>query len=118
MYPSCFWRCLALNGDMAKQLVGEKRGGGMNTEHWDLLIQQEQPSTPKGSRGISSPGSSGEASLSLAATTAAPALGGKKSGYCSENGYLVELFRQERRRITNNAQFKPGELAIYAPWII
>ena len=95
---------------MAEGPAGEQCGGSMDTEQ-GLLIQQEQPSTPKGSRGISSPGSSGEASLSLAATVA-PAPGGKKPlGYYSENGYLMELSRQERRRIQQEIKkrFKPGE---------
>ena len=93
---------------MAEGPAGEQRGGSMDTEQ-GLLIQQEQPSTPKGSRGVSSLGSSGEASLSLAAT-AAPVPGGKKPGYCSENGYLMELSRQERRRVQQEIKkrFKPG----------
>ena len=78
----------------------------MDTEQ-GLLIQQEQPSIPKG---VSSPGSSGEASLSLDAA-AASAPGGKKPGYYSENGYLMKLSRQERRRIQQEIKkrFKPGE---------
>ena len=94
---------------MAEGPTGEQHGGSMDTEQ-DLFIQQEQPSTPKGSRGVSSPGSSGEASLNLAATVA-PAPGGKKPGYFSENGYLMELSRQERRRIQQEIKkrFKPGE---------
>ena len=90
--------------------AGGQHGGSVDTEQ-GLLIQQEQPATPKGSRDVSSHGSSGEASLSLAAT-AAPGPGGKKPGYYSENGYLMELSRQERRRIQgeiNKPQFKPGE---------
>ena len=99
-----------LIGDMAEGPAGELRGGSMDTEQ-DLLLQQEQPATPTGSRVVSSPGSSrGVASLSPAAT-AAPAPGAKKSGYYSENGYLMELSRQERRRIEQEIKkrFKPGE---------
>ena len=94
--------CLPLRGEMAEQPAGEHRGGSSDTEH-RLLIQ---PATPN-SRGISSP-SSGKASPSLAAT----ATGGKKTGYYSENGYLMELSRQERRRIQQeiNKKFKPGEM--------
>ena len=96
---------------MAEETAGEQCGGSMDTEQ-GLLIQQawvEQPATPKGSRGISSPGSSGEANLNLAAP--APG-GGKKPGYYSENRYLMELSRQERRRIQQeiNKRFKPGEV--------
>ena len=79
----------------------------MDTEQ-DLLLQREQPATPIGSRVVSSPGSSsGAASLSPAAT-AAPTPGAKKSGYF---GYLMELSRQERRRIEQEIKkrFKPGE---------
>ena len=82
----------------------------MDTEQ-DLLLQREQPETPEGTRVVSSPGSSrGAASLSLAAT-AAPAPGAKKSGYYSENGYLMNLSRQERQRIEQEIRerFKPGE---------
>ena len=99
---------------MAEGSAGEQRGRSTDTQQ-ALLIQQEQPATPKGSRSVFSPGSSGEASLSLAAT-AAPAApvpgGGKKPGYYSENGYLMELSRQERRRIQQeiNKRFKPGDL--------
>ena len=91
-----------LRGEMAEQPAGEHRGGSSDTDQ-SLLIQ---PATPN-SRGISSP-SSGKASLSHAAT----ATGGKKPGYYSENGYLVELSRQERRRIQQeiNKRFKPGEM--------
>ena len=80
----------------------------MDTEQ-DLLLQQEQPATPKGFRVISSPGRS-----SLAAT----APGAKKSGYCSENGYLMELSRQERRRIEQEIKkrFKPGETWLSNLW--
>ena len=94
---------------MAEGPAGGQHGGSMDTGQ-DLLIQQEQPATPKGSRGVSSRGSSGEASQSLAATVA-PAPGGKKPGYYSENGYLMELSRQERRRIQQEIKkrFKPGE---------
>ena len=90
---------------MAEQPAGEHRGGSSDTEQ-GILIQQDQPATPN-SRGISSP-SSGKASLSLAAT----ATGGKNPGYYSENGYLMELSRQERRRIQQeiNKRFKPGEM--------
>ena len=86
----------------------EQRGGSMDKEQ-GILIQQKQPATPKGSRGIFSPVST---DVSLAAT-AAPAPGdGKKPGYYSENGYLLELSRQERRRIQQeiSKRFKPGEL--------
>ena len=87
-------------------------GGSKDTEQ-DSFIQEEQPSTPKVSRGISSPGSSGEvASLSLAAT-AAPAPGQKKPGYYSENGgYLMELSSQQRLRIQQEIKkkFKPGTM--------
>ena len=90
-------------------------GGSVDTEQ-GLVFQQEQPSTPKVSRGISSPGSSGEpeaASLSLA-VTADPAPGRKKPGYMyySENGgYLMELSSQQRLRIQQEIEkrFKPGE---------
>ena len=81
----------------------------MGTEE-GLLLQREQPATLE-YRIISSPGSSrGPASLSPAAT-AAPAPGAKKSGYISEHGYLMELSRQERRRIEQEIKkrFKPGE---------
>ena len=81
----------------------------MDTEQ-DLLLQQEQSATVE-YQIISSPGSSrGPASLSPAAT-AAPAPGAKKSGYISEHGYLMELSRQERRRIEQEIKkrFKPGE---------
>ena len=75
----------------------------------DLLLQREQPN---GAR-VDSPGpgsSRGAASLSLAAT-AAPAPAAKRSGYFSENGYLMELSIQERRRIEQEIKkrFKPGE---------
>ena len=103
-----------LIGEMAEGPAGEQHGWSMpfmDTKQ-GLLIQHKQPATSKGSRGISSPGSSGEASLSLAAT-ATPASGGvKKPDYYSENGYLMELSRQERRRIQQeiNKRFKPGEV--------
>jgi hypothetical protein len=77
----------------------------MDTEQ-DLLLQREQPATPK--------------SLSLAAT-AAPAPGANKSGYYSENGYLKELSGQKRRRIEQEIKerFKPGETwNINAPIIV
>ena len=94
---------------MAEGPAGEQRRGSIDKDQ-GLLIQ---PPTSKGSRDISSrPGISGEASLNLAAATSAPAPGdGKKSGYYSENGYLMELFRQERRRIQEEIKkrFKPGE---------
>ena len=78
----------------------------MDTEQ-DLLLQREQPATLE-YRIISSPCSSrGPASLSPAAT-AALAPGTKKSGYYSENGCLIELSRQERRRIEQEIK-KPGE---------
>ena len=104
-----YMQLLELSEDMADRLADEQYGGSMDTEQ-GLLIQQEQPATPKGSRGISSPG---EASLSLAAT-AAPAPGSKKPGYYSENGYLVELSRQERQRIQQEIKkrFKPGETSM------
>ena len=95
---------------MAEGPAGDQRGGSMDTEQ-DLLLQREQPAIPEGSRVISSPDSSrGAASLSLAAT-AAPAPGAKKSGYFSENGYLMKLSRQERQRIEQEIKkrFKPGE---------
>ena len=68
----------------------------------DSLLQQEQP------KGIPSPG---RCSLSLAAT-AAPVPGAKTSGYYSENGYLMELSKQERRRVEQEIKerFKPGEI--------
>ena len=73
----------------------------MDTEQ-DSLLQQEQP------KGIPSPG---RCSLNLAAT-AAPVPGAKTSGYYSENGYLMELSIQERRRIEQEIKerFKPGEI--------
>ena len=101
---------------MAEGPAGDQRGESMNTQQ-DLLIQQEQPSTPKVSRGISSsPGSSGEAaslSLSLAAT-AAPSPGCKKSGYYIENGHLMELSSQQRQRIQQEIKnrFKPGKTSL------
>ena len=81
----------------------------MDTEQ-DLLLQREQPETPEGTRVISPGSSRGAASLSLAAT-AAPAPGAKRSGYYSENGYLMELSIQERQRIEQEVKkrFKPGE---------
>ena len=91
---------------MAEGPAGEQRGGSMDTEQ-DLLLQREQPATPV----ISSPDRSrGATSLSPAAT-AAPAPGANKSGYISENGYLMELSIQERRRIEQEIKdrFKPGE---------
>jgi hypothetical protein len=75
----------------------------------DLLLQREQPATPKGSRGIFSPDSSREAaSLNLAA----PAPGAKKLGYYSEKEYLMEL---PRRRIEQEIKkrFKPGDDNFY-----
>ena len=82
---------------MAEGPAGDQRGESMNTQQ-DLLIQQEQPLIPKVSRGIFSPGRSGEAaSLSLAAA-AAPALGRKKPGYYSENGYLMETKNTTRNQ--------------------
>ena len=96
---SCVFLCCCppLRGEMAEQPAGEHRGGSSDTK-------QGQPASPN-SRGISSP-SSGKASPSLAAT----ATGGKKPGYYSENGYLMELSRQERRRIQQeiNKRYKPG----------
>ena len=85
---------------MAEGPAGDQRGVSMDTEQ-DLLLQREQPGTPKGSRGTYSPSSSsaGAASLSLAA----PAPGARNLG---------ELPRQERRRIeqeTNKPRVKPGE---------
>ena len=79
----------------------------MDTEQ-DLLLQREQPPSPNGARVVASFGSSrGATSLSLAAT-AAPVPG---AGYYSENGYLMELSRQQRRRIEQEIKkrFKPGE---------
>ena len=99
---------------MAEGPAGEQREVGVDTAQ-DLLIQQ---STSKVSRGISSPGSSGEAaSLSLAAS-AAP--GRKKTSYYSENGgYLMELFSQQRLRIQQEIKnrFKPGETSL-AEWFM
>ena len=91
---------------MAEGPAGDQRGGSMNTEQ-DLLLQREQPATLE-YRVISSPGSSREVSL---AATGAPAPGAKKPGYFSENGYLMELSRQERQRIEQEIKkrFKPGE---------
>ena len=82
----------------------------MDTEQ-NILTQQKQPATPKGPRGISSPVSTG---VSLAATSAPTPSDSKKPGYYSENGYLMELSRQERRRIQQeiNKRFKPGELHV------
>ena len=71
----------------------------------DLLLQ---PATLE-YRVISSPGSSREVSP---VAIAAPAPVTKKSGYInSENGYLMELSRQERQRIEQEIKkrFKPGE---------
>ena len=98
-----FCCCPPLRGEMAEQPAGEHRGGSSDTEQ-GLLIQ---PATPN-SRGISSPSSGKASRLSLAAT----ATGGKKPGYYSENGYFMELSRQERRRIQQeiNKRFKPGEM--------
>ena len=85
----------------------------MDTGHMeqDLLLQREQPTTPKSPRVVSPPSSSrGSAILSLAAT-AAPAPTANKLGYCSGNGYLMELSIQERRRVEQEIKkrFKPGE---------
>ena len=102
---------------MAEGPAGDQRGGSVDTEE-GVVIQQEQLSTPKVSLGISSPGSSGEAtSLSLTAA-ADPALGRKKPGYYSENGgYLMELSSQQRLRIQQEikSRFKPGETSL-AEW--
>ena len=91
---------------MAERPAGDQRG-----EWWDLsFLQGEQPPSPNGAR-VASPGSSrGVASLGPAAT-AARATGVNKSGYYSENGYLVELSSQERQRIEQEIKkrFKPGE---------
>ena len=99
---------------MAEEPAGDQRGGSVDTEQ-GVVIQQEQPSTPKVSLGISSPGSPGEAaSLSLAAV-ADPAHGRKKPGYYSENGgYLMELSSQQRLRIQQEIKnrFKPGETSL------
>ena len=98
---------------MAEGPAGDQRGGSVDTEQ-GVVIQQEQPSTPKVSLGISSPGSPGEAaSLSLAAV-ADPAPGRKKPGYYSENGYLMELSTQQRLRIQREIKnrFKPGETSL------
>ena len=75
----------------------------MDTEQ-DLLLQQEQP------KGISSPGHSRGAASLDPAVTAAP--GAKMSGYYSENGYLIELSKLDRRRIEQEIKerFKPGEI--------
>ena len=93
---------------MAEKSAGEQRRGSIDKDQ-GLLIP---PATSKGSRGISSrPGISGEASLNLAAATSAPTPGdGKKPGYYSENGYLMELSRQERQRIQEiKKRLKSGE---------
>ena len=92
---------------MAEGPAGDQRGGSMDTGQ-DSLLQREQPATPEGSRVISSPGSSREVSP---AATAAPTPGAKESGYYSENGYLMELSRQDRQRIEQEIKkrFKPGE---------
>ena len=65
---------------MAEGLAGDQLGGSVDTDQ-GVVIQQEQPSTLlRVSRGISSPGSSGEAaSLSLAATAAPSSSPGRKS---------------------------------------
>ena len=101
---------------MAEGPAGDQRGGSVDTDQ-GVVIQQEQPSTPKVSRGISSPGSSGEAaSLSLAATAApSSSPGRKKPGYYSESGgYLMELSSQQRQRIQQEIKkrFKPGEITL------
>ena len=87
---------------MAEGAAGEKRGGSMDTGQ-DLLLQRVQSENLV----IPSPGSSRE--VSPAAT--APAPRAKKPGYFSENGYLMELSRQERQRIEQEIKerFKPGE---------
>ena len=94
---------------MAEQpAAGEQRGGSMDTE-LGLLIQQElEPDFPNISR---HPLPWEDPSLSLAATAVPASGGGKKPGYYSENGYLMELSRQERRRILReiNQRYKPGE---------
>ena len=81
----------------------------MDTEQ-DLLLQREQPPSPSGAR-VASTGSSREMASLILAATAAPAPGAKKSGYYSENGYLIDLIRQDRRRIEQEIKkrFKPGE---------
>ena len=90
---------------MAEGPAGDQRGGSMDTEQ-DLLLQREQPATPE--YRVISPGSFREVNP---AATAAPAFGANKSGYISENGYLMELSRQERQRIEQEIKkgFKPGE---------
>ena len=87
---------------MAEGPAGDQRGGSMNTEQ-DLLLQREKPATLE-YRVTSFPGSSREVN-----PAAAP--GAKKSGYFSENGYLMKLSRQERQRIEQEIKkrFKPGE---------
>ena len=100
---------------MAEGPAGDQRGGSMDTDQ-GVVIQHEQPSIPKVSRGFFSPGNSGEAaSLSLAAT-ADPAPVRKKPGCYSEKGYLMELSSQQRLRIQEEIKnkFKPGEI-INAP---
>ena len=96
---------------MAEGPAGDQLADSVDTDQ-GVVIQQEQPSTPKVSRGISSPSISGEAaSLSLAAT-ADPAPVRKNPGYYSENGYLMELSSQQRLRIQQEIKdrFKPGEI--------
>ena len=101
---------------MAEGPAGDQRGGSVDTDQ-GVVIQQEQPSTPKVSRDIFSPaaGSSGEAaSLSLAAT-ADSAPGRKKPGYYSENGYLMEVSSQQMRQKIQEEikkRFKPGETSL------
>ena len=89
---------VAIEG-MAEGPADEQHGGSMNAEQ-GLLIQQKQSATPN-SRGISSPGSSG-----------------KKPGYYSENGYLMELSRRERHIIKQeiNKRFKPGDVLLKLFW--
>ena len=92
---------------MAEGPAGEQREVGVDTTQ-DLLIQQ---SASKVYQGISFPGSSREAA-SLG--PAAPAPGCKKSGYYSENGYLMELSSRQRLRIQQEIKnrFKPGETSL------
>ena len=108
------YKLSSLIGEIAEGPAGEQRGRSIDTER-DLLIysKQKQSVAPKDSRDrVSSPGSCGEAILSLAATAVPVPGGGKKPGYYSENRYLTKLSGQERRRIQQeiNKRFKPGEV--------
>ena len=77
---------------MAEQpAAGDQRGGSMPDTEQGLLIQQElEPDFPNTSR---HPLPWEGPSPSLAATAAPAPGGGKKPGYYSENGYLMELSR-------------------------